>query len=284
MSKAKPSKSYGAFARMTPSIDEDFIDLTPESEGVYFRIVRMMEARGALWDRQASVLFGERDVLAMTGTRRIDAAMKRLERLNSARDSAGNPLLIVESDTKSPIGGRKLRLNLPRWPDLHGNFQQVRSGQARSGSEPSASLKKDGGEQPQPDDRATPPQPEQEPADHPLLRLLAKLEGEDDEKAAWLADELSVLEAEAADGGRISSLTVRYYRAYLKGSRAWRGIAARRNGLTHARKVAAHKIAAAAEAPEVSQEQIDLLFGHRKQPLDTTRRAAVAGAGPTGRK
>ena len=62
MSKAKPSKSYGAFARMTPSIDEDFIDLTPESEGVYFRIVRMMEARGALWDRQASVLFGERDV------------------------------------------------------------------------------------------------------------------------------------------------------------------------------------------------------------------------------
>lgn len=60
-------------------------------------------------------------------------------------------------------------------------------------------------------------EPDPVTVDHPLLRLLARMDGEKDEKALWLESELPVLEAEAAASGKpISTLTVRFYRSYLE--------------------------------------------------------------------
>ena len=58
-----------------------------------------------------------------------------------------------------------------------------------------------------------------------LLPLLKSPEGQEDEKRAWLEEELPVIDADVHAGkGKYPQLVIRYYRQYLKGERRWKGI------------------------------------------------------------
>ncbi|GAF77430.1 unnamed protein product, partial [marine sediment metagenome] len=81
---------------------------------------------------------------------------------------------------------------------------------------------------PEPCDAAPAPSPATDPPPtgdpDRVINLLNRLDGEPDEKRAWLADELPVIDADVDAGkGSYAQIVTRYYRQYLKGARAHRG-------------------------------------------------------------
>lgn len=73
---------------------------------------------------------------------------------------------------------------------------------------------------PDPDPDPSSELPSAERSRSPLLNLLKNLPGDEAEKLAFLADEGPQIEVDAAASGKpVSSVTVRYYRSYLKRGR-----------------------------------------------------------------
>lgn len=158
-------------------------------------------ARGGLTSDEASCpLLSMDEVSAITGRRRRDVALTLLQRLADVAP------MTVE------LCGDYVQINAPKVAE----FQQWGPGTRAS---PARKLP------PTP----TPPPPQHSPeesegakptpietGDYRLLNLIARYDGAEDEKRAWLDHELPVIEAEVADGnGTLRSLVTRYYRAYL---------------------------------------------------------------------
>lgn len=106
-----------------------------------------------------------------------------------------------------------------------------------------------------------PKQSEREPAARarpsgpgPLVNALANLEGDPDEKSAWLESEFPLIQAEAESDpkpGRIVPLTIRFYRQYLKGERKYRNWAAKQETR---RRIAEHEAKFAGVIEEIERE------------------------------
>lgn len=89
----------------------------------------------------------------------------------------------------------------------------------------------------------------------PLLNLIASLEGELDEKTAWLEAEWPVIEAEAeADPNpkRVKAIAIRFYRNYLAGPRKFRGWTERQETL---RRMTEHEAEFAADMARLEAEE-----------------------------
>lgn len=210
-------------------------------------------ARGGLTPEQAcSPTFSLDEIRQITGKSRRDVAQRCLQRL---ADVVGDVEIIIEGDFYTIHAPKVAKFQ--QWPpDSRATVTREPSQSAPAPApapsegqdthfvcEPSAPSEHPREETPQesPAVEQTAKQPARSvpivsaaetdtphPLDTRLLNLLARYDGERDEKLAWLEHELPLIEAEAERGtGTVKSLSIRYYRSYLRGERRFRGWAKR---------------------------------------------------------
>jgi len=201
-------------------------------------LIRLMGALNTQWARDGltaeestSIVLRPVDLMALTGSRSLVRARRTIVHMRA------NVSLTVEEQ------GANTRIKWPKWASFQG-----------------LTTRKQGKPDPEIAPRLPPPQKQTQTLEAdavreekrdgkppsavalpfgeeitddewvPLANVLSKLDGDRDEKLAWLAENFALLQADTEShpkGHTIRSLAIRYYRAYLGGKREFKNSAAR---------------------------------------------------------
>lgn len=188
-------------------------------------LIRLMGELNQRWARDGlspqeacAIVLRPGDLMSCTGSGSL-ARARRIVHALATRVS-----LIIDEQ------GKNTRITWPKWSE----FQRLQSDPGENSgkkSPPPQDARRKTQDAPAVREKRQRPSAAAAPSDAPwgpLLNTLSKLDGEPDEKSAWLEHEWPQLEADAETDARgIRSLTIRYYKQYLRGEREFRGWAKR---------------------------------------------------------